>query len=265
MSVSLSNLNSFHPQASVDNEVITNSNITSDKENQTLTSPSTVVNLSQEGKELANQNTTKQNLADNDNPDETIEGTTDETVTDTDETEESIESEDTKEELTDEEQDELEYLKDRDLEVKIHEQAHASVGGQYAGSPSYTYEQGPDGKSYAVAGEVPIDVSPIAGDPQATISKMEQVYRAALAPVEPSSADKSIATDAQSKISEAKAELVQSQLSGSTPSQSGTTGGEESDQEEPIQSNRTTASNDSRIASYNLSPNTLGSTISQAV
>lgn len=109
--------------------------------------------------------------------------------------------------LTEEEQQEVDRLKARDEEVRIHEQAHASTGGQYAGSPSYSYEQGPDGKRYITDGEVSIDVSPIANDPQATIDKMRQVYRAALAPAEPSSADRSVANEAQQQMSEATADL----------------------------------------------------------
>ncbi|MCO4786334.1 putative metalloprotease CJM1_0395 family protein [Marinomonas atlantica] len=109
--------------------------------------------------------------------------------------------------LTDEEQQEVNDMKARDEEVRIHEQAHASTGGQYAGSPSYSYEQGPDGKRYVTDGEVSIDVSPIANDPQATIEKMRQVYRAALAPAEPSSADRSVANEAQQQMSEAMADL----------------------------------------------------------
>ncbi|SBT19003.1 SprA-related family protein [Marinomonas gallaica] len=109
--------------------------------------------------------------------------------------------------LTEEEQQKVDSLKARDEEVRIHEQAHASTGGQYAGSPSYSYEQGPDGKRYVTDGEVSIDVSPIANDPQATIEKMRQVYRAALAPAEPSSADRSVANEAQQQMSEATADL----------------------------------------------------------
>ncbi|CUB03438.1 putative metalloprotease CJM1_0395 family protein [Marinomonas fungiae] len=111
--------------------------------------------------------------------------------------------------LTEEEQDQVKQLKARDEEVRVHEQAHAATGGQYAGSPSYSYEQGPDGKRYITDGEVPIDISTIPGDPQATIDKMKQVYRAALAPAEPSSADRSIANEAQRNIAEAMSELAQ--------------------------------------------------------
>ncbi len=106
------------------------------------------------------------------------------------------------------EQAEIRELAARDREVRTHEQAHMSVGGQYAGSVSYTYERGPDGRMYAVGGEVPIDTAPVAGDPQATIDKMEQVRRAALAPAEPSSQDRSVAAQAAQLIAQARAELA---------------------------------------------------------
>ncbi|MDN3483870.1 putative metalloprotease CJM1_0395 family protein [Pseudoalteromonas sp. APC 3224] len=102
----------------------------------------------------------------------------------------------------------IKELKARDTEVRTHEQAHAAVGGQYAGSPSYEYQRGPDGTNYAVGGEVPIDVGVINGDPQATIEKMQTVRAAALAPAEPSGADRAIAADATQKIAAAQAELA---------------------------------------------------------
>lgn len=107
------------------------------------------------------------------------------------------------------EQQKLAELKKRDAEVRAHEQAHAAVGGSLAGAPSYQYERGPDGQQYAVAGEVPIDVSPVGGDPRATIDKMQQVRAAALAPADPSGADRRIAAEAQQTLAQAQAELVQ--------------------------------------------------------
>ena len=66
-------------------------------------------------------------------------------------------------------------LADRDQEVRTHEQAHQSTGGQYAGSPTYEFAMGPDGKRYATGGGVSIDIGTIPGDPRATIAKMQQV------------------------------------------------------------------------------------------
>ncbi|MBE0377410.1 putative metalloprotease CJM1_0395 family protein [Pseudoalteromonas prydzensis] len=104
--------------------------------------------------------------------------------------------------------EQIKELKARDTEVRIHEQAHAAVGGQYAGFPSYEYQRGPDGTNYAVGGEVQIDVAEIEGDPQATIEKMQTVRAAALAPAEPSGADRAIAADATQKLAAAQAELA---------------------------------------------------------
>jgi hypothetical protein len=101
----------------------------------------------------------------------------------------------------------------RDQDVRTHEQAHAAVGGQYAGAPTYAYERGPDGKRYAVGGEVGIDAGPIANDPEATLRKMEVVIRAALAPAEPSAQDRQVAAQAQAQMSEARIALAQQQRS----------------------------------------------------
>lgn len=112
--------------------------------------------------------------------------------------------------LTLEQQEELLQMQQRDQEVRLHEQQHASVGGQHTGSPQYEYTTGPDGKQYVIEGSVSVDLSPIAGDANATIEKMRQVKAAALAPAEPSSADKEAAARADAHIAHATAELMQS-------------------------------------------------------
>lgn len=109
--------------------------------------------------------------------------------------------------LTPEEEARVSELQRIDAEVRRHEQAHMNAGGQYAGQASYTYETGPDGRQYAVAGEVPIDTAPVPDDPQATIDKMEVVIRAALAPAEPSAQDLRVAAGARQTIASARAEL----------------------------------------------------------
>lgn len=111
--------------------------------------------------------------------------------------------------FTAEELKQLVQLKSRDREVRSHEQAHLAVAGQYAsGGASYTYQRGPDGNSYATGGEVPIDIG---GEPtpEATIQKMRTVRRAALAPAEPSGADRQIAAQASAKEMQARQELAQ--------------------------------------------------------
>lgn len=111
-------------------------------------------------------------------------------------------------ELTAEEQEVVDKLKARDAEVRAHEQAHKAVGGAYAGPISYDFQHGPDDRQYAVGGSVPIDTSPIAGDPAATIQKMDVVRRAAMAPADPSGADHQVAASASAKAAEARAQLA---------------------------------------------------------
>jgi hypothetical protein len=106
-----------------------------------------------------------------------------------------------------EEKREVEKLKQRDREVKAHERAHMAAGaGVVMGSANYQYEHGPDGKMYAVGGEVKIDTAK-ENTPQATISKMQQVKRAALAPAQPSGQDRSVAAKAAQIEAEARIEL----------------------------------------------------------
>jgi hypothetical protein len=116
-------------------------------------------------------------------------------------------------------------LKARDREVRAHESAHQAVGGQYAGSISYVYERGPDGAQYAVGGEVSIDVSPVAGDPQATIEKMRVVRAAALAPAQPSGQDRAVAAEAMQQMLQAQSEMAMESQEG--PRSAGEAGSEE--------------------------------------
>lgn len=88
-------------------------------------------------------------------------------------------------------------LAGRDRQVRNHEQAHVAAGGSsVTGGPSYSFQTGPDGRRYAVGGEVPIDASEVPGDPKATIAKARQIRRAALAPADPSPQDRAVAASA---------------------------------------------------------------------
>ena len=99
-------------------------------------------------------------------------------------------------ETTPAQQRELARLEARDREVRAHEQAHlATGGGLITSGPSFTYELGPDKRHYAVAGEVHIDTSP-GRSPQHTITKAQQIRAAALAPAQPSGADRQVAAQA---------------------------------------------------------------------
>ena len=105
---------------------------------------------------------------------------------------------------------EVEKLKRRDAEVRAHEQAHVSAAGNLAqGGANFSFEMGPDGKRYAVGGDVSIDTSAVAGDPQATLRKARQIRRAASAPVDPSAQDRSVAAQASRMEVQARAEISQ--------------------------------------------------------
>ncbi len=108
---------------------------------------------------------------------------------------------------------ELQQLKERDREVRTHEQAHLAAAGQHArGGPVYEFERGPDGRRYAVGGHVNIDTSKVAGDPEATLRKADVIRRAALAPAEPSPQDRRVAAQASSMAVEARQEIAQLRL-----------------------------------------------------
>ena len=109
------------------------------------------------------------------------------------------------------ERQQIEQLAARDREVRAHERAHAAIAGQHGGTPSYTYQRGPDGVSYAIGGEVPIDTSPIPGDPEATLRKAQQIQRAANAPADPSGQDRQVAAQAARLAQDARIELSQQQ------------------------------------------------------
>lgn len=111
-------------------------------------------------------------------------------------------------ELSDAERKVVDQLKQRDREVRSHEQAHKAAGGAHVhGGPSYSYETGPDGKQYAVGGNVGIDVSKVPGDPEATAEKARQVRKAATAPANPSAQDMKVAAKATQLANEAKIEM----------------------------------------------------------
>lgn len=99
---------------------------------------------------------------------------------------------------------EIDDLRARDREVRTHEMAHSAAGGSHTGSPNYALERGPDGRMYAVGGDVSVDVSAVDGDPRATIAKMRQVHRAALAPAQPSGQDRAVAARAMAQLNQAQ-------------------------------------------------------------
>lgn len=106
-------------------------------------------------------------------------------------------------------------LQTTDREVRSHEAAHKAAAGQHGGPVSFDYEKGPDGRLYAVGGEVSIDISN-EGTPEATIAKMRQVRAAAMAPASPSAQDRAVAAAASSKSMQAARELRSEKSEGTT-------------------------------------------------
>ena len=123
-------------------------------------------------------------------------------------------------ELTPEEQQKVSEMRTRDAEVRTHEAAHLAAAGPYATSgASYTYETGPDGKKYAVGGEVSISTGPVKGDPEATLEKAQTIQRAALAPAQPSDQDRKVAAAAAQMAAQARQEIAQQKTTQSQESE----------------------------------------------
>lgn len=111
--------------------------------------------------------------------------------------------------LTDEEERKVEKLRQRDRKVRAHEQAHLSAaGGLAVGGANYEYETGPDGKQYAVGGEVKLRI-PDGATPEEDLRIALQVERAALAPADPSPQDRATAAKARHKAGEARLEITE--------------------------------------------------------
>jgi hypothetical protein len=108
--------------------------------------------------------------------------------------------------LTPEQQQQVQKLKSTDQKVREHEAAHMAAGAGLTGGAHLEYVRGPDGKQYAVAGEVKIDVSP-AQTPEQTIDKARRIQAAALAPADPSAQDRAVAAQAAQMAAKAQAEL----------------------------------------------------------
>ncbi len=123
---------------------------------------------------------------------------------------ESSESTETKKpenenELSADEKQVVYELQARDTEVRAHEAAHQAAGGGMTGGASYSYQRGPDGKMYAIGGEVSISM-PKGSSTEELISNAQQVIAAALAPANPSAQDMSVAASAKSIMVEAQQE-----------------------------------------------------------
>jgi len=118
--------------------------------------------------------------------------------------------------LSEGEQQEVRELQRIDRRVHAHEQAHMAAGGGYTSGPSYEYTSGPDGRRYAVGGEVQIDTSD-ASSPAATIRKMQIVRAAALAPADPSGSDRAVAAAASRNEADARREVAEERAAEMAP------------------------------------------------
>ena len=113
-------------------------------------------------------------------------------------------------------------LKAAEEKVKAHEAAHKTAGGTATGPVSYTYTRGPDGRNYITGGEVPIAIT-TGRTPQETISRMQVVIRAALAPADPSPQDRAVAAQASTIEQSARQELARSRDEGQNTGGTGST------------------------------------------
>lgn len=109
--------------------------------------------------------------------------------------------------LTAEQRAELVQLRQRDAEVRAHEAAHAAAAGSMGGGASFEYTTGPDGRSYAIGGEVSVRISS-GNTPEEAIRNAAQVRAAALAPAEPSAQDRAVASEAAAMEAAARAEIA---------------------------------------------------------
>ncbi len=97
----------------------------------------------------------------------------------------------------------------RDREVRAHEKAHLmSLGSAAASGIQLTTRRGPDGSVYAVGGGIKADLSPVPGDPRASLAKARSVLRAAAAPGNPSAADMRVAADAYRLARDARESIL---------------------------------------------------------
>jgi hypothetical protein len=113
--------------------------------------------------------------------------------------------------LTKQDLQEVERLKARDAEVRVHEAAHAATAGGLGGRPSLEYSTGPDGHRYAVSGEVSIDMSP-GRTPQETLTRARTIRAAATAPADPSAQDMAVAASAARMEAEAQREIQEARV-----------------------------------------------------
>ena len=112
-----------------------------------------------------------------------------------------------KDKAEDKKEAQVKELENIQREVISHEAAHQAAAGEFGGGVSYSYIEGPDGKSYIVGGEVPIKFKE-GSTPEETLRNMQQVQRAANAPADPSGQDRQVAMKAAALASKARQEII---------------------------------------------------------
>ena len=118
-------------------------------------------------------------------------------------TKKSKEEKKSSQDLTPEEEQQVQKLQARDTEVRAHESAHQAAGAGMTGAASFSYQQGPDGKMYAIGGEVSISMKS-GSTPEETIANARKIVAAAMAPANPSPQDHAVASSA--RVMEMKAQ-----------------------------------------------------------
>lgn len=113
-------------------------------------------------------------------------------------------------ELSPQARQQIARLQATDAAVRAHEAAHMAVGGGLTSGATYSWTTGPDGKRYAVGGEVSIDTSR-SDSPAENIERAARIRRAALAPASPSPQDLAVAASATRMEQQARQELAAQQ------------------------------------------------------
>lgn len=122
-------------------------------------------------------------------------------------------------ELTPEEKRIVAELQQIDRRVRDHERAHLAAGrGVITSTADFTYTYGPDGRAYAIAGEVGIDTSP-ESKPEDNIYKGQRIQAAALAPRDPSPTDYHVASIGSQMELQGRSDLAQQRFEESLAAQ----------------------------------------------
>lgn len=104
-----------------------------------------------------------------------------------------------------------------DAVVRNHEKSHLNALGPYAsGNPVYDFVSGPGGRTYAAGGSIKVDLSPVPGNPEATLAKANTIMYASMAPGSVSGADRNVADKALTLAMQAKKEINEKTQNGNS-------------------------------------------------